>query len=50
VHWSIKTNLLDSLGGTPYTFLRISTEDNLNQHTVSTSHQPTASQQPANHQ
>ena len=30
VHWSIKVNLIDSLGGSPHTFVRISLEDNVN--------------------
>jgi hypothetical protein len=30
VHWSIKFNALDAFGGEPYTFVRISTEDNQN--------------------
>ena len=30
VHWTIRTNLIDALGGEPYVFVRVSTEDNLN--------------------
>ena len=30
VHWSIRSHLIDSLGGEPYTFVRISNEDNVN--------------------
>ena len=30
VHWTIRSNLIDSLGGDPYVFVRISTEDNKN--------------------
>ena len=35
VHWSIKLNLIDALGGVPSVFMRISTEDNLNTRTGS---------------
>ena len=30
VHWSLKAHLIDALGGDPYVFVRISTEDNAN--------------------
>ena len=30
VHWSIKSHLIDALGGDPYVFVRISLEDNIN--------------------
>lgn len=30
VHWSIRLNLIDSLKGNPYVFIRMSKEDNLN--------------------
>jgi hypothetical protein len=30
VHWSIKANLIDALGGEPHTFIRMSLEDNKN--------------------
>ena len=30
VHWSLKQNLIDALGGEPYVFIRTSTEDNRN--------------------
>ena len=32
VHWSIRLNLIDALGGDPYTFIRLSAEDNTNTH------------------
>ena len=32
VHWSIRLNLIDALGGEPYTFIRVSAEDNSNTH------------------
>jgi hypothetical protein len=30
VHWSIRLHLIDALGGDPYVFVRVSSEDNLN--------------------
>ena len=30
VHWSIRLNLVDALGGEPWTFVRLSVEDNIN--------------------
>ena len=30
VHWSIRLNLIDALGGDPSTFIRLSVEDNIN--------------------
>ena len=32
VHWSIRLNLIDALGSEPYTFIRLSAEDNTNTH------------------
>jgi hypothetical protein len=33
VHWSLRWNLIDALGGEAYTFIRTTTEDNANVHT-----------------
>ena len=33
VHWSLKVNLIDALGGAPYVFIRMALEDNINTRT-----------------